>query len=325
MKALKPFGIALLALAGVAGLALGGCTSNQTSGTRPTARICDDTGCSDRDRNTAAAPVPDDSRNALLDDPDRYAGERIADLQAAAAGGDPVAGYKLGMAHLNGLGGVPRSPAKAAEWFRPAADAQHAWAQYRLARLYADGTGVRVDKRLSLDLTFAAARNGHPHAAYALGIAHLDGRGLPADQREAARWFAVAAQNGLADAQYNLGLMIYRGQAADSNLYDAVQWMRKAAQGGNREAQTALGRMYLTGLDTMGQDLPEAERWLTVAAGRGDRTAQSLLNDLQRQKQDDLEFRRRLALLQAETAQAWASFALATWLTRPRTEYVIVW
>ncbi|MBP2226862.1 TPR repeat protein [Azospirillum agricola] len=302
-----------------------GCNATRTGEVSPTIRICDTSGCSERDRATASF-VPDDSgKSPLLQDPDRYAGESAQDLRAAAENGSAAAADKLGQMHLYGLGGTPKSAARAAGWFRSAADAGHPWAQYRLGQMLADGRGVTADRRRSLELMEAAAAQGHPLAAHHLGLLAQGGKGVPADAATAARWFAVAAEGGVADAQYNLGLLLHRGQGVERDLYQGLQWMRRAAENGNLQAQTAVGRLYLTGLDTMGQDVAEAETWLGIAAGRGDAAAKSLLAQLRKQREKDEDFRRKLMLLQAETERAWASAVLASWLTAPRIDYVVVW
>jgi len=306
-------------------LLVAGCNATQTGGTPKLARICDESGCSDRDP-TITTHVPEERRQSpLLKDPDRYAGENLESLRQAADGGSRPAADKLGQAYLYGLGGAPRNPTRAAHHFETAAAAGHPWAQYRLAQMLADGKGVATDRRRSMTLMEAAALQGHPLAAHHLGLSYLEGKGVRADAGEAQRWFTVAAEGGVADAQYNLGLMLYRGTGGEMNLYQALQWMRRAAEGGHLQAQTAVGRLYLTGLDTMGQDIQEAETWLTMAAGRGDATAKSLLATLQKQKKSDEEFRRKLMLLQAETARAWANAVLASWLTAPRIDYIVIW
>lgn len=307
--------------------ALTGCNQTMvTHNVKPTARICDSSGCSERDPNVQTFVPGEDRRSPLLRDRDQYAGEDLAALRDAAAAGNASAANKLGQAHLYGLGGAPKNATRAAEYFRQAADAGHPWAQYRLARMHADGKGVRMEKRLSFELLMAAATQGHPLAAHDIGLQYLEGSGtVRKDPHEAARWFTVAAEGGVVDAQYNLALLKFRGQGEDPNLFEALQWMRRAGDGGHRQAQFAVGRLYMTGLDTMGQDLNEAESWLSRAAAQGDATAKKLLADVQKARREDEAFRRQLALTRAETERAWANAVFASWLTAPRVDYIVIW
>ena len=58
------------------------------------------------------------------------------------------------------------------------------------------------------------------------------------------------------------------------------------------KAQVALGRLYLSGFEEMGSDPAEAESWLLAAAGKGDPEAKKLLEEAQKAKKDEVEYRR---------------------------------
>jgi hypothetical protein len=306
----------LLAL-GVAALAACASDRPRPSGFGPAVRICDERGCSDRPTATAAVVQPEDRRGTRQSDPDVYRGEDAAALQAAAEGGDARAAYLLGQVHEYGLAGRARRPAEAARWYGVAAEAGNAWAQFRLAQLLNTGAGVPRDRARALRLTLAAAESGHARAAHNAGTLYLSGQGVPRDAGEGLRWLTVAAENGVPEAQYNLGLMHYRGEGAPRRLHDALVWMRQAAQNGYAPAQKAVGRLYMTGLDTMGQDLAEARTWLTPVAAAGDREAQGWLREMDRAEREERDFRRALQMQQAETQSLWAAAALATMLAPP--------
>jgi TPR repeat protein len=80
-------------------------------------------------------------------------------LREAAEGGDPEAGYRLGMAYRQGSPRLPKDDLAAAQWFRQAAEA------------------------------------GHPGAMEALADAYLGGHGVVRDPREAARWREAAQRD----------------------------------------------------------------------------------------------------------------------------------
>jgi TPR repeat protein len=82
-----------------------------------------------------------------------------------------------------------------------------------------------------------------------------------------------------------------------------------------------VGQLYLTGLDTMGQDLSEARTWLAAAASRGDRESQRLLGELDRAQAAERDHARRLQLLSAQTAAYWASAAYAAYWWHPNRHY----
>lgn len=295
----------------------------QTGDRRPEMlRICDADGCSERHRSSSRPLYDPTVQAAAPEDPYPWRGESVQELRASAQGGDAVAAYKLGLVRLHGLGGSPADPRDAARWLQMAADAGLPWAQYRLAELYRDGKGVRRDPGRAIALTMDAAAQGHALAAYNLGISHLNGDGVMRDEREAARLLAVAAEQNVPEAKYNLALMYFRGQGGQVRLYEALQLMRSAAEAGSLQAQAAVGRLYLTGLDTMGQDLNEATTWLSIAAGRGDQESQRLLDEIERQRQEAIDYERELRLRRAETQTYWMRLMPSPWLSpRPFLRY----
>ena len=89
----------------------------------------------------------------------------------------------------------------------------------------------------------------------------------PIDPRLASLEGRAAA--GDAGAAYDLGLAYLTGDGAPQQGGLAMRWLRVAAEGGEAEAQLALGRLYLSGYETVGQDVTEADRWLRAAAASG--------------------------------------------------------
>ena len=95
-----------------------------------TVRICDNTGCSDRPRNSATF---DTSASAA----DTEAERRIAALEVAAAK-DPRAAYDLGLRFFRG-DGVRQDSYSALKWMRDAAERGHLRAQLAVGRFYLMG------------------------------------------------------------------------------------------------------------------------------------------------------------------------------------------
>ena len=104
--------------------------------------------------------------------------EQIADQQADISPSSPVAKYAaeaflaLGQYYLDGIPGKPleANPSYAADLFRHAAsyfgDAE---AQYRLARLYMNGTGVEKNVGLAVNWLATAAKKQHAASQATLG------------------------------------------------------------------------------------------------------------------------------------------------------------
>jgi TPR repeat protein len=87
----------------------------------------------------------------------------------------------------------------------------------------------------------------------------------------------AAAEGGDPQAQTDLGLNYMSGAGVPQDGFEGMRWLRKASEQGAAKAQLALGRIYLSGYDTVGQDLNEAQRWLGAAAAQGDPEAKKLL------------------------------------------------
>lgn len=150
----------------------------------------------------------------------------------------------LGDSYLTGTG-VKADPAKAAWWYRQAADQGDAGAQVRLGQLYEQGIG------LAQDLT------------------------------EAFTWYGMAADQGDAAAQANVGDLYEFGPGIRSNKA-AVRYYRLAAAQGYRDAQADLGRMYELGKG-VAADPAQAYLWYARAAGQGDELAARNRDRMRRQ------------------------------------------
>lgn len=145
-------------------------------------------------------------------------------LESAAADGNPVARFQLGMRQLeNGqLTGAVINLRRAAEQGVPAA-------QYRYAKMLETGEGVDLDLEAARQWTERAANAGHRRAMHNLGVMYYTGVGVGQDYDTAARWFQEAALLGLRDAQFNLALLFEAGQGLPLSLPDAYAWYTIAA------------------------------------------------------------------------------------------------
>ncbi|OGV62043.1 MAG: hypothetical protein A3K19_27510 [Lentisphaerae bacterium RIFOXYB12_FULL_65_16] len=111
---------------------------------------------------------------------------------------------------------------------REAAEQGDAKAQYRLAEIYARGTGVPRDKAEAAKWYRAAAKQGHAEAQCHLGWMYDIGDGVPRDQTEAAKWYRTAAEQGDARAQYHLGVVYANGGGVSQDYAEAYKWFSLA-------------------------------------------------------------------------------------------------
>ncbi len=195
-----------------------------------------------------------------------------------ARAGDLDAMYNIGALYENGFG-VPRSTARAIEWYRRAADRRFAPAQFRLGQMYASGLGLRRDAKKALHWYERAAEQGYPEAAFNLAVAYETGVDGGPDIARAVALYSAAVARGFAPAQFNLGRLYALGQGVPRDIARAVALYRAAAEQGYAPAQNNLGYMYEKGIG-VAADTGEAVRWYRRAAEQGFATAQTNLGIL---------------------------------------------
>ena len=162
-------------------------------------------------------------------------------MTARAEAGDAAAQLAVGLRYL---GGADKDPAKAFHWITQAAVRGHALAQYRLALLYAAGTGTKPDAARALQWYEASALQGNRKAMHDLAIAYAEGHGTAKNPAEAARWFSRAAGYGYVDSEFDLAVLYERGEGVPQSLLDAYKWYAVASRQGDSESkarQEALG------------------------------------------------------------------------------------
>ena len=184
--------------------------------------------------------------------PSSVTGEAAKTLNSAAAAGDAVAQFQLGLSYLE-----QGRTSEGVSLIRQSANQNQPAAQYRLAKLYEVGEGVEQDAKLARQLTERAARNGNRIAMHDLALYYAEGRGgVEAELPTAAKWFEKAAERGVVDSQFNLGVLFESGQGLPKNLTDAYVWYAIAAQQGDQFAKQRIDILS----DTLpAEDLASAE------------------------------------------------------------------
>jgi len=155
--------------------------------------------------------------------------DELALVAPAAQRGSAASQVLLAVAYLNGDGGLPREPAKAAYWFEQAAIQGNAYAEKRLGDLYEQGLGVPANPKLAFDWRLKAANRGAVEAQLKVGKMYQEGAGVAKDIDQAIHWFHRAATEGNAEAQYLLGRLYHYGGDVEVDRAAARSWFEKAA------------------------------------------------------------------------------------------------
>jgi len=175
-------------------------------------------------------------------------------------------------------------------------------AQWKLARMYADGDGVSRDDLKAFQLFGEVIANssdddGGQSAPYVsnayvrLGTYYRDGipnSKIKPDFSRARQAFTYAASFfGNPDAQLNLAKMLYNGEGGDKDLVQAAKWAKLSADKGNAEARgllievsLELAQAHLDGSNSADQSAREAARWAQQAADYGSVDGEALLGHI---------------------------------------------
>jgi TPR repeat protein len=192
----------------------------------------------------------------------------------AARRGDADAQYSLAGMYKNGQG-VAADRDQAIAWYRKAAAQKHARAksalslmqanqrrfeqalssavegnvdsQYKLANMYAMGTGTDSDPELARKWYQSAAQHGHDKAQYKLARFLYSDVGKASDEPAAFAWFRRSAEQGYAPAQYYVAEMYALGRGVEKDLEQALLWYQKAAEGGYGPAYKGIRQIEILG------------------------------------------------------------------------------
>lgn len=120
--------------------------------------------------------------------------------QKAAATGNILAAYNLGVAYRDGIGTLANG-ALAAQWFERASVARDNLGAFNLAVMLDEGKQLPEDNRKAARFYRLAAERGNVDAMINLAIMLETGEGMPADAGAARAMFTLAAGKGDAFAQ----------------------------------------------------------------------------------------------------------------------------
>ena len=222
-----------------------------------------------------------------------------ADVLARAETGDAEAANELGLWYSE----IQPDARKAELWFKRAADAGMARAQYNMGVLT-----LKLGRTAEAMQWFnQAVAGGWPSAPFALGslleeqgdrkgaFAAFDGgarQGCPLSQdalgklsleyeteesfRVARYWSEKSAEQGYAPAQARMGTIFHEGLGVERDPQRAARWFLQAAHQGHAGAQAMIGAALHLG-SGVPADRQNAARWLAVSAFQGNPMAQAYL------------------------------------------------
>jgi len=180
----------------------------------------------------------------------------------------------------------------ALKWWRKAADLGNADAQYKLGKMYSDGTGVKQCHKTAGEWWLKAGSAGH--SAAQLNLSSLYAQGIIFGSRNCdLEWLVLSAEGGNDAAQTKLGRLLAQennfpmdAEPAQASLYqlegfpieeiNIIKYIELAAEKGDSASQHAIGCMHLDGI-IVAQDGKIAEKWLKSAAEKGHANAQCKL------------------------------------------------
>lgn len=205
--------------------------------------------------------------------------------------------FQYGQACYNALF-CPTDDAKAVHYYRMAADAGHAVAQYELGLCYLEGRGVPQDATEAERLNRMAAEQGLALAEYEEGCFLSMGDGVPQDEAAAFDWFAKAAEHDHPGAHAAVGVYYEEGRFVERDVDKALEHYRRSMELGSPKGYyhfglchvhgTGVKQSIFNGMDLLHhaarkgfgaaeQEMEKVMAGLTDAAQEGDAAAQAEL------------------------------------------------
>jgi TPR repeat protein len=109
--------------------------------------------------------------------------------------------------------------------------------------------GPNPERALEL-FQYAASYFGDPNAQYNLARLYLDGTGVDRDARQAARWFNLAAEKGHHAAQALLGQLLIAGEGVPRQRARGLMWLTLAKEAPDAKQEPWINSLYAEALQT---------------------------------------------------------------------------
>lgn len=170
------------------------------------------------------------------------------------------------------------APVYSAEPVQRRAESGDVNAQWELAKLHRDGTGMPKDEAEALAWAHRAADGGHAEAMDFVGSAFLRGSLIQRQPVIALAYFKAAAGR-FPQAAFNLGQCYFGAQGTEQDVPKALELWKKAAEGGHGRAAACAAMAYLSG-EGIAPDPALARRLAERAAELEDPSGLVLLGEL---------------------------------------------
>lgn len=128
-------------------------------------------------------------------------------------------------------------------------------------------TRVKADAERAREMfSYAASYFGNAEAQYNLARMYLDGTGMPRDTKHGIRWLGLAAQKGQHQAQALLGQMLFNGDRSQRQVARGLMWLT-LAQDSARADEAWIKDSYRSAMAKASEDdramaLQMLERWV---------------------------------------------------------------
>jgi TPR repeat protein len=185
----------------------------------------------------------------------------------ASALGDKNAQFQLGVMLLED--GDPKDKIAAKGLFEKAGAQGHAGALYNLGVLAIQGDeATKPDFAKAAEYFKRAADAGDDNGAYSYGVLVRDGKGVPLDTALAALWLKRAADGGIIAGQVEYAIMLFNGIGVERDEEQAAKIFKLAAARKNPIAQNRLAHLYLNGRG-VSKDIVQVALWHSFAKAAG--------------------------------------------------------
>lgn len=141
--------------------------------------------------------------------------------------------------------------------YSQAAASGNVLAAYNLGVAYRDGLGTTQDAEKSLHWFEAAAAGGDDTAAFNIGAIYDEGEIVVEDNQMAIAWYDLAAKRGNRDAMINLALMFEGGEGIKANPLRAAELYAQAAAAGDTFGALKLHALAEQGISPMPEPTPD--------------------------------------------------------------------
>lgn len=173
---------------------------------------------------------------------------------------------------------------RAIHYYKLAAEAGFAYAQYNLAQLYDPDSGSTINRNFNIveavKWYIEAAKLGDPEAQYRLGVCYQEGRGVVQSDDRSMAYFKLAAAQGNPEALYKAGMGFLWGRGVPKDEREGLKFLIAAANTNSKKISgvyAVLANCYRTGIPKILAANPrKALEYLDLGIKAEDRDAQYL-------------------------------------------------